>query len=819
MAQKNTSSTAGWTPAPETPSGWTPAPEQTGKPLTTLGGIDPSTVAGANALPNGLPGVPVPNHIQNPLSGMAKTPKDRAVAQQMENSGQQVDNFISQPSSDVVDAANGVRQNLRDWAKQPGSFSKYILQPAAGAINMGAAMINAPFEANVQAMTGHPIEALQSITGSDEAKAQELEKQGNEGGAAWERYGKPVAFAAAGEAAAPALESAQAGIMGALRGTRFQNSNLASIIAPGFKGTDLPQYAAAELTPFYKQEAAAQGLKDENFLQRMFTGDTPSRSTIGGAGPIHETVQGMGKVRKVADGVVDRIDARLNGPKGVMEQAANDPVAPQTKQTIINGLEAEKATASRLGSKFDTAYDALIKQVKEADTYGKLNQIKKDSNNMIEGVLNGGPKENAAMSVEPIIAWKKAGDLIRENMYPDLQRYVAPPGSPGYFSVADTGRLEGQAMSARDGIYANYKEAGHADLPEVAKKYLEGVTEGSLYKTHVIRRMLHILPTPAGEFNKTFRRGIGTLGEGSVPESVTPKEPQKKLPAPMQPPPTYNGEFSVPTAAPVEPTQVTPRLPQQYIGPREVPYPNYTPLSSTSQFQQAHELGTTALTIPQRVKGFPTAVSQGNNATGSFSTWSPARLEANQVGVGHSIPAAPGAQPRNFGKPTPPLRSFTGPETYTASNWQYLTGSAEPPQMIGHNGSAVMTTSDPSIAKSALDGMRSYQDTQGFKKLPEAEQKLHTDALDKLDKQYADYQKWQAKNPLPPRPGVEPKFEVWLTPGKTGKVIASKMKSRVIAQAARIGGQEVVNGKTKASDMTPERQAEQDNIIRNYQPQ
>lgn len=789
------------------------------------GGIDPSKVAGADATGMGLPagGSPAPNEILNP-----RPTSQNAIDQSIANQQKQKNNFYDQRNADVSGAVKGGIQSLKDWYAQPASLNKYVA-PVTNLINMGGAMVTMPYEAAGQAVFGHPIEAAQTFFGADEDKAKELDQQGNTGGADWERYGKPLAFMAGGEAGSELL----GGVIGGVKNARFENSNFANLIKPGFNSGELPYEAAENLRPFYKQEAAAMGMKDEGAIKQAWTGQTPTRNTSLGLNrpTIPETVTGMQKVRDLADRVVDRIDSRVNGPDGVMSKAENDPVPAQTKESILSAVMGAQKDAGDFGSVQFNAYKPLIEKIENAKTFGEMNQIKKTANNMIEGVLHGKtPSEQAAAAAEPIMAWKNTAGAIRDSMYPDLQKYVAPKGSSGYFDIADTGRLEGQAMDARDGIYKNYYTQGMQNVSEGAKSYLENLGEGSLYKSHILRRALDLFPTPAGKFNLTFHRGLGKIGEGTVPETLSAKTPQLKLPPPVQPPPSYDGQFNVPTGAPVEPTQVTPSLPQKYLGTMQVPNPDYTPLEGPSHFQQQKELGYKNLD-PGRGRDIPLPpnANSGQLYGGHVAdtipdsvrgSQSPARQRADQIGLGHV--QGPAGQPGSA-KPiagiNPPPRSLTGPETMTASNWQYLTGSAEPPQMVGHNGAAVMTTSDPSIAKSALDGMRNYQDTQGFKNLPKAEQKLHADALDKLDKQYAAYKKWQASNPLPPPPGVEPKFEVWLNQGKTGKAIASRMKTRIMANEARMGVQGVVSGKSAISGKSKEqRQSEEEQMLAN-QPQ
>jgi hypothetical protein len=760
----------------------TPAPPTSsdGMPTGVIG------VPGGGALP-GFPEPPNPiqKEISDQQARIARLPKRAQALAQESGPGGPWEKAIKQAPGEAVDEAKsnaketvtGVRDTVRDWWQPDNGFFPKVGQALAGGARAIWNVATGPAQIEQAALDktleGHPADAAINLIGGNADKANKAEQEGRAGAVLWDRMLQPLALGELAETGAAGL-----GKLGKLaRGERFANSNFAKVIAPGFKGDTAvsPYDAAVELRPLYQKEAADMGMKDESLLNRMFGEDMPTRSTPGGKSPVPEPVEGMKKGIELANRVVDRTHAPIDA---IMQKAGTDPISPKVQQDIVDALKEEQKKASRMGAKHAGAYQQLIDRVEGAKTFGEVNQIKQDANKMIEGVLQGGPSANAALSVEPIIAWKTAGDIIRQNMYPELQRYVAPQGSPGYFSIADAGRREALAMDARDGIYRNRKIAEEAGLSENAKKYLEQVAEGSMYKTHVLRRALKILPTPAGEFNKTFRRGLGTIGEGAKPESVTVNKQQLKLPAPVTPPPAYEGRFDIPTGVPKETTvgapQVTPQ--QQYLGKRTVPNPNFSPMEGPSHLQQEQELGSTAHTIPDRVRG----------------AQSPARVRADQVGVGHVPHPDSGAAPRTLGGLNPPpVRSITGPQTVEASNWQYLTGAKEPPQTIARNGAAVLRTGSPEIAKVALDDMRKFAGSKEFKALPKDEQMLHRDTLAKLEGQMKDYDKWKAKNPLPPPPGKEPEFEVWLNPGVAGKVSQAKgrMARRVAAHSARAIGQ------------------------------
>jgi hypothetical protein len=819
------------TPAPKKVD-YTALAKQAGAVSTTPAALadgtgmpDASKVAGAGSM--GLPGIPAPpNPIENPESRYIGNPKDQAVYQKMTQGDKQTQQFKHQAVSDVKDAGRGLADNFNDWRHNDHGVQA-VVHPIVAGLKAASNMIETPYAAAGTAISGHPIAAMQSLSGGDPEKAEELDKQGNVGGAFWERWGKPIAFATAGEVAGDVMGAAG----DAFRGERFANNNMTNLIAPGFVQGELPYEAAANLRPYYQKEWAAMGGGDENKLEQAFTGTTPTRNTWGGKPVIPETVTGMQKVRDLADKVVDRIDSRVNGPDGVMAQAAKDPVPQTVRDGIVNDLKAAQKKAKEFGSSYDKAYDPLIKQVQDAKDYGSLNTIKKNANNMIEGALNGKtPSEMAAASIEPVMAWKNAGNSIRDHMYPELQRYVAPPGTPGYFNIADTGRLEAQAMDARDGIYKNYYASGMQNVPEISKKYLEHVGEGSLYKTHIVRRALDLFPTPAGKFNQTFHRAMGKIGEGAAPETVAARKAQRKLQPPsapglpdlrggaatispydrsgivpsanVPPRPSYPGRFDVPTNMPTQTVGVSPPAQvttQKAVGTihEHVPNPDYSPIEGPSHFQQRKELGTSASTIPDRVRG----------------AQSPARVRADEIGIGHIPPGTPHAGIN------PPLRAITGEPTLpkTKTDWMQITGTNHEPSMIADNGAAVLRTADPNIAKESLDNMRKFNGSEEYKKLPLEQQKVHDEILKKLEGQVKEYNKWNSNKSVTPPPGKEPYFEVWINPGQAGKVKKIYWKKRVLANELRMAGQGALPGGPGSGQSMQDIQAEEERRMRQEQ--
>ncbi len=703
--------------------------------------VRPGSTTGIAGLPEGtsLPGVPSAPAI----------PASAGVP----DANTQLYQFGSHAAKDISNIPHAIKQGASDWWNNNEGFLGHTLPVVKGAAMIPLTAATQVNDAVNTAIDKSPAAGVSQLFGGNPEAAKQLADQGDLGGAAWEYWGKPGAMAAATETGAKALGALPKPVR-----NRWANNNFANLIGAGFEHPTEPYHAAEKLRPYYQQELAAKGynpkgvLSENSPIKRGWTGDFPSRNNdLFGKGNIPETVKGIENQLDVSNSVVDRLQKPIDE---VVNLAKNDPVPQQVKDNILSQLRDTQSRASDFGSSNANAYNGILRRVQEAKNVGELNQIKKDANNMIEDVLHGKTPSGieAANVTEPIMAWKDAGDIIRKEMYPELQRYV-DPRSPRPLNLAEQGRLVGQAMDARDGLYLNAKNTGKLNLNEITKSYLEKVGKGSLYKSHVLRRMLDVFPSPAGEMNLAFRRGMTGYNEFMFPESTAVTKQQLKLPAPSAPEPTYPGSFDFSTQ-PQQPTTIIPPQPPQqlFVGTTEIPNPSYTPAEGPSFFQQRRELGTTAETVPSLARG----------------TQNAARAEADQIGIGHIPPPESGAQPPYYqGETRAPLRAITGPETTTRANFQHLFGT-ETPEQILPNGSAVFRTQNPEAAIVARDGMREFQKTSAYKAMSAIDREAHNAALRNIDRQVADYQKWRASQPVPPPPGTEPSFQVTMFPGSMG---------------------------------------------------
>lgn len=767
--------------------------EEQGKFLNHVSGRTPATPAG---LPPGtnLPGFPAPpNVIQQRIDqdqGRGDT------SDKIQNQVNTQNEFIRQAGKNVMDTASAVKSGAKKWWNMSPSdkVGSVVMSPLAAAIGAGE---NVGHSAT-RLTQGHPVDAASQLMGGNPDKADELDRQGNHGAADWERWGKPITMAAVSELGARSLTGLQDLVAGPAEGAQA-NDAFASWISGGVKhGT--PQDTAAAVRPLFKQAAANVGLKDEGALARSFTGDTPTRGPgmTADKNGIRKTVSGMKKGLQVADEAVRLADQPM---QAVVEQAKNDVISDDVRKNIVSGLQAKGAAAEQVGNdSLASAYKKLAEKVGEKKTYGELNELKQNANQQIEGVgTKGSPSEQIASAVKPVAAWQDLGGLIRENMYPALQeRYVPRPGQPGYFDLKAMGQREAQVLDARDGIYKGHDEAAKLDAPRGAQTAKEKASEGSMYKTHVAKRLLGIEPSPAGKFNTLMRRGIGEIGNGGTPESVSvvPKTMQPRLPAP----PGW-APFEVPIPGqPESATDMTNGLTKEYVGDRDVPNPNYSPMSGPSWVQQQQELGSTAHTIPDRVRG----------------AQSDARMRADEVGMGHT----PGSG--KTGMPSPPVRSFTGPETISEANFQTKMGAIESAPGSTRGTRGVFKTSDPAKAQDALDAMDEHVratdahiqatdrqiNSPAFKKLEPSEQTRIRKAQDvakqaqyetresaeKLRKQISAHHKVQNMQ----RPA---EFEVHYDSGTPAKL--KGRKTGIVRRVATYGGRAIAQGRSQNPLLPP----------------
>jgi len=424
---------------------------------------------------------------------------------------------------------------------------------------------------------------------------------------------------------------------------------------------------AATLTMPLKQQA----LRELGYEPTIFA----SGEGVRGASDVMGAVKRGGKA---ALDVVDRAVDIAQRPIDATIKLYETQRVPQVQQSIIAKLMAEADNFTGIDDAYANALRTTAENVaQKGNTVGELNALKVHANKEIGNLIRGTQSQQMQASAQASYAYHTLADAIRHNLYPEVERM-------GGVKLSEYGAREAAAIMERDGVSSTYYSKvlpEHAN--EAVRGYFDKLLHGSLYKSHVARRALGMETVPMAEFNKRFLQGIGDIGTGFVPETISgtiqPGMPGR-VPVSRQLPSASGGQFqfSIPNEGVF---QSLPELSVSdsikiYQGTADVPYGRNTPLGpkppteGTSHFRQRQQLGVAAETIPESVRGRMT----------------PAKTRADQLGSSQSVI---------------PERSFTGPESTTESRWTY----AEPTRELSRpelSGPGILRTSDPAVAVKTL---------------------------------------------------------------------------------------------------------------------
>lgn len=363
------------------------------------------------------------------------------------------------------------------------------------------------------------------------------------------------------------------------RETAVANERLASLLSvQNALGDKFPDRVAvvAEVRPMLSQALNELGISDKAPLRDRvgaFFGDKAVGSIQGnwtGAFPGRRSILGMHRLE--AEPVVDATgQPRTNWTSGIRAGArrtldvANKVVdiaqrpfdqivgrygeegVNDIKPLIVQDLSAMAADANKMGNKGQAnALLAMQGVVKEARNIQELNQIKVNSNKMIQDALGGTPGQQIGQTAENIYAWRLLGDAIRDHMYSKLQKLSGVDLQP-------FGQRERAAIIFRDGLYGTYlNDVDPSQATSVAKGYLGSIEHGSLWERHIIQRAGRLTPEPAGQYNQAFRKGLGKVGEGGKAEGIEPV-PFRQMRPGLPPSESYSPPFfEIPAGIPEE---------------------------------------------------------------------------------------------------------------------------------------------------------------------------------------------------------------------------------------------------------------------------
>jgi hypothetical protein len=293
-------------------------------------------------------------------------------------------------------------------------------------------------------------------------------------------------------------------------------STVSTMIESGVKN-DLVNSYAEQSIPIWRQAAAELGKTPEQFP----VSTAPVTVPFTRIGPITEggkrAVRSGGEhAIEIADHAVRIADRPF---KDVLRQHGKLSIEPvgvpphmTVKAKIVASLESALADASD-NPPLAKALRERIRQIQETKDFNGLQSLKEIANNKTESLFSKSLGQQINASVEPINSWRVMGDAIRADMYPELARISG-------VDLSKAGRLEGVVMDARDGLRQHfYKDVLNPHNRRMQQTYWEYVRDGSLARRSMIKRALMLEPTPAGQFNTQFMRGIGEIPPmpGTVP--------------------------------------------------------------------------------------------------------------------------------------------------------------------------------------------------------------------------------------------------------------------------------------------------------------
>lgn len=457
--------------------------------------------------------------------------------------------------------------------------------------------------------------------------------------------------------------------------------------------------------------------------------------------------------RRILDVVDHAVEIAHRPFDKIVGEFGGTPAGAERDQ-IANALIKKAAEYEKTDPPIAKGLLEHAQRVKGSKSLAEINDIKVHANKEIGNALKGTPGQLQAQSVQAAYAWKIAGDTIREFLYPKLQELSG-------VNLREYGNREAAMMQARDGVYRTYYtvvDPGQAS--DAARGYLGGLEEGSLYRAHILKKAARLVPTPAGQFNLGFIKGVGELGEGIKPEKVTVQGRAQKLLKGGAEPHKFQIVGGIPEHV-MEGSSGTEAQPR-FAGTEEVPTagPSMTAAEkgrASQASQRAQAIGTTAKTVPESV------------------------MPGKQSG--------PEAQASKIGPQAAavPERSFTGPATKKQSRWQFLTSSKGPTQETTLRGPGVMETTDPKMAADTLKRLKQYSESSAFEREPFEVREKIKGAIADLDDQLKVYAVYAGRK--------SPRF-VKITPMEEGTLPKKGLK-----KVAAVGGSAVSRARQKQAEV------------------
>lgn len=498
--------------------------------------------------------------------------------------------------SDIV---TGLRDTAKEYVKSAQPFtprhpedkprissaqSKIVGDIVTAPIKAGfQELYRAPSEGGSMAATvaAKPVTVPLAIMGGDVAGGMETIRHGETARGLIEMSALPILGLFSGRLAGKYLKTSRPISLS----TREVNA-FADAVNPTIRSGVMDQEVAMNLAGLTRVVAEKLGVKDRKFWERL-TGRAealPSRGSnrkvpIGEGGAVDKNVLGnilrggspeqldkvakaigipVTKVRNIGIEIINETAKLADEPVSKIVSTFSDNRVPELKAKIIADLIEDAESYTINDPQIAAAIRDHIKKLESMDNrIVSINDLKKHANketDSLYGLVQ--PGKIIATDAKVITAWEKLGDRIRQNLYPELQKL-------SNVEIGPLLNLESKAIQARDGIFKTfYNEVAPAHASIASKTFFERlIGEGdvgggggggsSLFTRQMASRAAALRPTPAGEFNKMLRRGIGEIGEGNQPPRIF-VGPQEGTTHPLALLPPHEYTFTLKTGLPVE---------------------------------------------------------------------------------------------------------------------------------------------------------------------------------------------------------------------------------------------------------------------------
>ena len=498
-----------------------------------------------------------------------------------------------------------------------------------------------------------------------------------------------------------------------------------------------------EAEPLVRQAMQEEGMTDQN-LQRGVMGKKGKLAAREGVPEPELDAQGkpsgryISNVRAGARRVLGTLDRAVDISNRPFERVVGEfggEAAPETvKKPIVDTLRQLAQDNIRVNDPgLAGALNKLADTVAGTKTIGELNDIKVHANKEMQNLrAQLTPGAAIGASVQTAYAYKLAAEAIRASLYPALEEMSG-------VNLAKFGAREHAAIAWRDGAYSSYfRWIDRAQAQEASRGYWGGIIHGSKYTRHILERMLRIELSPAGQFVRDFREGMGPVGKGTTGESLqTIGKNQKRLSGSTAPT-TFKISGNLPQEIVTGGSGADPAM--SYAGQQPVSSPTHEPIAGGSRSRQHLELGSTERTIPESVFGR-----------------SKSKVRQDEIGEQQT---------------STPARSVAGEPTRTESRWQYLTSAKGPTQEVAISGPGALQTTSPEMAYKTLQRLQQIANSQEFMRYDFKTRGLIRDEIASLDEQLRNYAAYKGKKA--PR-------GVTITPAKPGVVHGSPFGKAVVA--------------------------------------